>query len=60
MMHEGARDRVFRSLCCVVHFLVQDHCIGLHNGMVIVTAWWYIWFVQFKSRLEKEVRRNYG
>ena len=41
-MQEGARDRVFKSLCGVVHYLVQDHCIGVHNGLFIVMAWWCI------------------
>ena len=26
-------DRLFTSLCCVVHCLVQDVCIGVHNGL---------------------------
>ena len=33
---------MFRSLCCVVHCLVQDHCIGVHNGLFIVPAGWCI------------------
>ena len=41
-MHEGARDRVFKSLCCVVHYLVQDYCIGVHNGQFIVITCWCI------------------
>ena len=35
-------DGVFKSLCCVVHNLVQDDCIGVHNGLFIVIAWWCI------------------
>ena len=56
MMHEGAEDIVFRLLCCVVHCLVQDHCIGVHNGLFIVTAWWCILdcSVQVQSRGKQE------
>ena len=39
---EGEMDRVFKSLCCVVHYLVQDDCIGVQNGLFIVIAWWCI------------------
>ena len=35
-------DRVFKSLCCVVHCLVQDVCIDMHNGWLKVMARWCI------------------
>ena len=35
-------DRVFKSLCCVMHCLVQDVCIGVHNGLFTFIAWWCI------------------
>ena len=34
---------VFKSLCCVVHYLVHVYCIGVHNGWFIVLhggAYW--------------------
>ena len=37
--------------------MVQDDCIGVHNGLFIVMAWWSDWIVQFKFILEKEARR---
>ena len=36
-------DRVFKSVCCVVHYFFQDYCIDVHNGLFMVTAWWCIW-----------------
>ena len=39
---EGAMYRVFKSFCCVLHYWVQDHCIGMHNGLFKVIAWWCI------------------
>ena len=35
-------DRVFKSLCCVVHCFIQDVCIGVHNGLFTFMAWWCI------------------
>ena len=39
---EGAMKRVFKSLCCFVHYLVQNYCIDVHNKLFIVIAWWCI------------------
>ena len=30
--------------------MVQDYCIGVHNGWLIVIAGWSFWIVQFKFR----------
>ena len=30
--------------------MVQDDCIGVHNGLLIVIAGWSFWIVQFKFR----------
>ena len=49
---------MFKPLCCVVYYVVQDECFGVHNGQFIVMAWWSYWIVQFKFRLEKEARRR--
>ena len=38
--------------------MVQDDCIGVHNGLFIVIVGWSYWIVQFKFRLEKEARRR--
>ena len=35
-------DGVFKSLCCVVHYLVKYVCIGVYNGLFIVMARWCI------------------
>ena len=35
-------DRMFKSLCCVVHYLVQDDFIGMYKGLFEVIAWWCI------------------
>ena len=45
-------------VCCVVHFFIQDYCIGC-----IMESSWLLyggafWDIQFKFRLEKEVRRR--
>ena len=53
-------DRVFKSLCCVVHYLVHEYCIGVHNGLFIVLHGGAYWIVQFKFRLEKEAGRRNG
>ena len=53
-------DRVFKSLCCVVHYLVHEYCIGVYNGLFIVLHGGAYWIVQFKFRLEKEAGRRNG
>ena len=30
--------------------MVQEDCIGVHNGLLIVIAGWSFWMVQFKFR----------
>ena len=39
-----------KLLYCVVYWVVQDICIGVHNGLLIVIAGWSFWMVQFKFR----------
>ena len=36
--------------------MVQDDCIGVHNGLLIVIAGWSFWI--FSSSSEKEARRR--
>ena len=60
MMHEGAEDIVFRLLCCVVHCLVQDHFIGVHNGLFRVIAWWCILNCSVQVHIREEARRSNG
>ena len=51
-------DGVFKLLCWVVHCWFQDLCIGMHNGLFKVIAWWCIldrvmvciWIVQSLHR----------
>ena len=38
--------------------MVQDDCIGVHNGLFIVIAGLSYWIVQFKFIIEKEARRR--
>ena len=59
-MHEGARDRVFKSLCYVVHYLVQDHCIGVYNGLFIVTAWWCILVCSVQVQIREGSKKKQG
>ena len=41
---------MFKLLCCVVHWVVQEDWLGVHNGWLIVIAGWSFWIVQFKFR----------
>ena len=33
---------MFKFLCGVLYCLFQDFCIGMHNGLFKVIAWWCI------------------
>ena len=48
--------RVFKSLCSVVHYVVQNYCMGgIMESSQLLQGDTY-WDDQFKFRLEKEVR----
>ena len=51
-------DRVFKSLWCVVYYLVQDYCIGVHNGLFIVIAWWCILDCSVKFQIREGSKKE--
>ena len=57
---EGARDRVFQSLCFVVYFLVQDYYIGVHNGLFLVIACWCILHCSVQVQIREGGKKENG